>query len=491
MTTSVLSVSARDTGCLTEISRALATATPGDTVAVRPGVYREAPMFRQDVVLVAEDGPGTVVIEVPAGGTVLAAGGDLVIRDITLRGGDERLPLLQVVAGRVRLEGCTVAAGAPAAIHVCGGAVEMRGGAVSNSAGAGIVYEAGTGEFTGVRLHDIARSAIMVTGTCAPVFRECTLAGIAEMALLSAGSAMPRLEGCRISDVGQYAVVAQHASRPHLAGTTMTGGQVGLLASDEAAPVVDRCEVRDAQAHAVVAMADAAPTLSDSLIAGAGGHGVNSMGNSAPRLERCEVRDCGAAGVLVTDTATPHLSGGAVVGCADAGVFLTGRSRARLQAVSVRDSAIGIAIEQDAAPELLGLSIDGVRYGLHATGGAGCFEDSQVTGARAAGARLAGTAGTVLGNSRLTGCRVGVEVAESARPELTSLAVEDSGTVGVLTGGPCAVTVSRSRVSGSHGPGVQARAGSTLWMRRERVRPSMKPAIKRARGPFPAPSAGT
>ncbi|MEH1016732.1 AAA family ATPase [Micromonospora sp. CPCC 206060] len=462
MTTSVLSVSARDTGCLTDISRALDSAAPGDTVAVRPGVYREAPLFRRNVVLVAEDGPGTVTIEVPTGGAMLAAGGEILIQDIAIRGGDERMPLFQVAAGRVRMEACTIDATAPAAIHVRGGAVEMRGGAISNSGGAGIVHEAGAGEYTSVRLHDIAKSAILAAGQSAPVFRGCTLTGIAEAALLAVGASAPRLEGCRIDEVGQYAVVAQQAARPYLAGTTVHGGEVGLLASDDAAPVLDRCEIMDTRVHAVVTLAQSAPALSNTLIIRARGHGLDCRGTSRPKLTNCEVRECGAAGVLVNDAAAPHLTGGAVAGCADAGVFLTGRSEARLDGVEVRDVPIGVAIEQEAAPQLHSLSIEGVRYGLHATGGAGRFSNGEITGARAAGAKLADSAATVLSNSRLTGCRVGVEVAGTARPTLSSVAVEESAGAGVLTGGPSAVTLSRSRISGSRGPGIRAGAGSTI-----------------------------
>ncbi|WP_320065622.1 AAA family ATPase [Micromonospora sp. RTGN7] len=462
MTTSVLSVSARDTGCLTDISRALASATPGDTVAVRPGVYREAPLFHRDIVLVAEDGPGTVTIEVPPGGAVLAADGKVLIRDIAIRGGDEQMPLLQVAGGRVRLEGCTVDAAAPAAIHVRGGVVEMAGGAVSNTGGAGVVYEAGSGEYTDVRLHDIKRSAVMVAGACNPVFLDCTFTGIGEVALLAIGSSSPRLEGCRIDEVAQYAVVAQQNSRPHLLRTSVVGGEIGLLVCDQAAPVVDGCEILDARVHAVVTMGQAAPTLFGSLIARARGHGLHCMGDSAPQLNGCEIRDSGAAGVLVTDAAAPRISGGAVVGCADAGVFLTGRSRARLDGVSVRDSPIGVAVEEEAAPELVGLSVEGARYGLHATGGAGRFEDSHVSGANAAGARLAGTATMALCNSLFTSCRIGVEVTGNARSELSSLSVEDSGGAGVLTGGSCTTHLSRSRISGNRGPGVRAGVGSTL-----------------------------
>ncbi|WP_431906648.1 AAA family ATPase [Micromonospora carbonacea] len=462
MTTSVLSVSARDTGCLTDIARALDSAAPGDTVAVRPGVYREAPLFRQNVVLVAEDGPGTVTIEVPAGAAVLVAGGEVLIQDIAIRGGDERIPLLQVAAGRVRLEACTIDATAPAAVHVRGGSVQMRAGAISNPGGAGIVHEAGAGEYTRVRVHDIARYAILTSGPSAPVFRDCTFTGIAEAALLAVGVSTPRLENCHIDDVGQYAVVAQQAARPHLAGTTVLGGEVGLLASDDAAPTLDGCEIRDTRVHAVVTMAQAAPTLSDTVITRARGHGLDCRGTSRPRLTDCEVRDCGAAGVVVGDAAAPHLTGGTVTGCADAGVFLTGRSTARLDGVGVRDVPIGVAIEQDADPHLHNLSIEGVRYGLHATGGAGRFSNGQVTGARAAGAKLADDATAVLSNSRFTGCRVGVEVAGNARLTLSSTAVEDSAGAGLLTGGPSVVTVSRSRISGGRGPGIRAGAGSSV-----------------------------
>ncbi|MEU4776497.1 right-handed parallel beta-helix repeat-containing protein [Micromonospora sp. NPDC023633] len=462
MTTSVLSVSARDTGCLTDISRALESAAPGDTVAVRPGVYREAPLFRRNVVLVAEDGPGTVTIEVPPGGAILAAGGEILIQDIAIRGGDERMPLLQVAAGRVRLEACTVDATAAAAIHVRGGTVEMRSGAISNSGGAGVVHEAGAGEYTRVRIHGIAKCAIMTAGSSAPVFRDCTFTGVAEAALLAVGSSAARLEDCHIDEVGQYAVVAQQAARPHLTGTTVSGGEVGLLVSDRATPVLERCEIRDARVHAVVTMGQAAPALSDTRVTRARGHGLDCRDTSAPQLTNCEVRDCGAAGVVVNGTATPHLTGGTVADCADAGVFLTGRSKARLDGVGVRDVPIGVAIEQEADPHLHGLTIEGVRYGLHATGGAGRFSNGQVTGARTAGAKLADGAATVLSNSRITGCRVGVEVAGNARPTLSSMAVEESGGAGVRTGGPSAATLSRSRISGSRGPGIRAGAGSSV-----------------------------
>jgi SpoVK/Ycf46/Vps4 family AAA+-type ATPase len=462
MTTSVLSVSARDTGCITDISQALSSARPGDTVAVRPGSYREAPVFRRDVVLVAEDGPGTVTILVPPGGAVLVGGGEVLIRDITIRGGDEQLPLVQVAGGSVRLEQCTIDASGAMAVHVRGGMLEMTGGSVSNPAGAGLLFEAGYGEVAGVALRDFGRSAVMVAGTCAPTLRECVLSGVGESALMTTGTAAPRLDVCRVEDAGQYAVVAQQASRPHLTRTVLMGSQVGLLVTDEAAPILDRCEILDVQVHAVVTMAGAAPVLSDTLIAGAHGHGLHCSGRSAPKLRGCEISGCGAAGVIVAEAATPELSDTTVAGCAGVGVFVTGRAQPKLTAVEVRQSDVGVAVEQESDPRMFGLAIEDVRYGVYATGGAGLFSDGRVSGARVAGARIGDTAATELANSRFTGCRVGVEVAGTAHPRLTSVAVADSKAAGLSTEDHCAVVMSRSRISGSGGSGVRVGAGSTL-----------------------------
>ena len=89
------------------------------------------------------------------------------------------------------------------------------------------------------------------------------------------------------------------------------------------------------------------------------------------------------------------------------------------------------ALRAGVGPSLVGALLYGSAPWL-----AGRFEDGNVTGARTAGARFAETAATVLSNSRFSDCRIGVEVADSARPELSSVAVEDSGRTGLLAMAP-------------------------------------------------------
>ncbi|SNQ48709.1 hypothetical protein FRACA_270026 [Frankia canadensis] len=178
MSATVLSVSATDADCVSGVARALVAAGPGDTVAVRPGHYREALVFTRDVVLVAEEGPGSVVLEVPPGAALLVASGRVALHDMVLRGGDEQLPLVQVAGGVLRMEDCEVHAGSPAAVHLRGGQVSMRGGRIVTSAGAGIVADAGSGEFADVVVEARGGPGLIVAGTAAPVLRGCEIRGV-------------------------------------------------------------------------------------------------------------------------------------------------------------------------------------------------------------------------------------------------------------------------------------------------------------------------
>ena len=99
MTVTVLSVSRTDPGCESDLGRAVAAAPPGSTVAVRPGRYRGPVTVTRDVVLVAEEGRGSVLIEAPDDVALFVAAGRVELRGIELRGGGPQLPMVQVAGG--------------------------------------------------------------------------------------------------------------------------------------------------------------------------------------------------------------------------------------------------------------------------------------------------------------------------------------------------------------------------------------------------------
>ncbi|MGF7234585.1 MAG: AAA family ATPase [Frankia sp.] len=460
MTTAVLSVSATDAECLTAIGRALVAASPGDTVAVRPGVYRESLVFTRDVVLVAEEGPGTVVIEIPPGSALLFAAGDIRLRDLTVRGGDHELPLLQVAGGRLGMENCQIEATAAAALHVRGGRVRVHAGRIGNAKGPGVVVEAGRAEFAEVGVEASGGPALVVSQGAEPTFRDCSFTGIDGFGVVATGTGSPRLEGSRISSATSVAVLVQDESRLRMVDSQVDGGQVGLYVADRAQPGLERCRLREMTGHAVITVGQAAPSLVECLIESPGGHGLHAAGRSAAELRHCVVRGSGAAGVVVEESARPVLTGGEVADCADVGVLLIGDSTAQLRGVRVHGSPIGVALEDSAAPSIGGLDISDVTYGLHAAGGAGRFEDGRVHGAGRAGVRLAGTATTELRNTTLTQCRIGIEITATARPAISGVEVDGAREAGILVRDAAHPNLSRIRVHGTAGPGLVLEPGT-------------------------------
>ncbi|MEX5631807.1 AAA family ATPase [Parafrankia sp. FMc2] len=485
MTGAVRTVSETDLGGVSGIGRALAEAAPGDTVAVRPGVYREWFVFDRDVVVVAEDGPGSVVIEVPPDAALLFARGQVRLRDLVVRGGGGDVPLLQVAGGRVRLDNCDLHAAGTAALHLRGGRTWIHRGRITGtggtgtggtgtggtgtggtgtggtgSGGTGIVVEAGTAEIVGVAVADIPGCGLLITGEAAPVVRDCTFTGTADVAVLATGTGAPRLEGCRISADDGVGVVVREQSRLTMAGTRVEGGRAGLFVSDRARPELTGCTFQGARGHAVITRDDAAPSLTECLVDRPAGHGLHASGRSAAELRNCVVRGGGAAGVVTVEQAVPVLVGGEISGCEQTGVLATADSAPRLDGVQVNGSPVGVTIEGNAAPALRGLSVERVDHALHAEGGAGLLEDSHLDGARRTGVLLAGTSTTELRNIRVTGGRVGVEVRGQARPTLRAVEVAAARTTGILVSGSAHPRITGCRVHGTAGPAIVLAPGT-------------------------------
>jgi pectin methylesterase-like acyl-CoA thioesterase len=118
---SVLSVSASEPDCFRTINDAIAAAADGDVISVRPGVYRESVVIEREITLSGAGTAGEVRIQAAREPALRLAAEHAAVSGIVLdhRDGEAAIDLS---AGILRLDECTVEAESGVAVAVRGGA---------------------------------------------------------------------------------------------------------------------------------------------------------------------------------------------------------------------------------------------------------------------------------------------------------------------------------------------------------------------------------
>ncbi|GLY31385.1 right-handed parallel beta-helix repeat-containing protein [Kineosporia sp. NBRC 101731] len=460
MTVAVLSVSATDSDCVTGIGRALAAASPGATVAVRPGTYREQLTFRQDVTVVAEEGPGSVIVEVPPGQGILVAHGRIELSGLTIRGGDRELPTVQMFGGNARLTDCTVEADGVAAVHVRGGRIRMSGGTIRNPGGAGVIVEDGSGEFKGVTLEDLGNGGLLLAGDTSPVFEDCTISKVKGSGVMAGGATAAVLRDCWITGVEGAGVVVQQDARLNLTRVTVEDAKVGLYVAGHAAPQVDDCTFTAAGAHGVVLRESSAPLLNGCTVQDSKGHALHISGGAGGTFQNCTFSGSGAAGVAVTEEGTPAFAGGSVSDSQGVGMLLLGTSTATVDGTVLTGNDVGVSVEETAQPVLRGLTVSGGQYGVHTAGGVITMEECIVEAATRAGIRVAGETVLILSNSQIRDNKTGLELTAGSKATVSATDVSASERTGVEVGDGAVAEFTGCRVRDSQGSGMIWAEGS-------------------------------
>ncbi|GAB3240308.1 right-handed parallel beta-helix repeat-containing protein [Kineosporia babensis] len=460
MTVTVLSVSATDSDCVTGIGRALATAAPGSTVAVRPGTYRESLTFRQDVTVVAEEGPGSVIVEIPSGQGILVTHGKVELTGLTIRGGHRDLPTVQLTGGQVRLTECTVEAEGVAGLHVRDGRIRMHGGSIRNPGGAAVVFEGGVGEFTGVKLEDLSNGGLLLAGEAAPTFSKCTISKVKGNAVVAGGASAAVLQDCTVSDVDGVGVVVQQESRIRLERATVKDVKVGLYVGGHAEPVIEASTFSQAQAHGVVLRESAAPQLSNCTIAESTGHALHTSDAAKGHFHECTFAVAGAAALAITGESAPTFAGGSVSQAQGVGVLLLNQSTPTFEGTKLEKVDVGVSVEDESQPMLRGLSVEGGNYGIHVSGGSATVEDATLEGAARAGIRVAGESTLMLGNTQIRNNRTGIDLTTGSRSTITATDIAASERTGVQIGDGAVAEFTGCRVRDSGGSGMIWAAGS-------------------------------
>jgi hypothetical protein len=486
-TPSVQRVGRRGWGTHRTISSALRAAAAGATVSVQPGVYQESLVLDREVVLVAQQGEGTVEIVATRGAalTLLAPTGT--VRGLKVRAARGEAAVV-VAAGAMLVEDC----------EVSGGHIEVTGEA--------------SPVLRGCLVSDTATFGLRMTGRGAPQVSGLTLRDIEGDGLVADGTVRPEVSGLTLSRVSGHGCVVRGEARGVFEGCDLSaGGRAAVLVGGVAVPVFRDCRVYETAAEGIrlattalaasssasssaVEDADSGQERQDTVlferceISRTGGSGVSAANGARALLRDCRISGTGSTGIAAAEEADLVLEGTTLADSGTTSLAVSGSARITVTGGSLtRSGANGVYASDDAAVTMTGTELahsayTAVHLGGHATVTlTGCeIHDTPENGIRVTGhavltardTRIAATGMSGLtvdqqGDAELHGCRfdandVGVAVAALAhRPLLRDCEVSASRRTGIEIGAGASAQVDAVSVHHSGTAGVFLDAGST------------------------------
>ncbi|GLZ38950.1 AAA family ATPase [Actinokineospora sp. NBRC 105648] len=379
---SVLGVSATEPECFRTINDAIAAAADGDVVSVRPGVYRESVVIEREITLSGAGAAGEVRIEASGDPALRLSAEHAAVSGIVLahRDGEAAVDLR---AGTLRMDECTVAAESGVAVAVRGGTeLFARDCVVTNPGGAGVlVFDGGGAELRGTRLNGIATTAVVARTGGAPRLLDCVISEAAG-AVLAADNAGGSVRDCRIERISGPGIVVEERSTLAVSGTILSDVEgVTLLVGADSSPTMLDCVIERPGAQAIVLVQGGTALIERTVVRGARGHGLHVLDSSSGELIDCSFEDSGHDAVLAGGAASVRLTrlkvtggaGSAVIAEDAAEVSITepvvsrtrgaalvarGNARLRVDGGTIRECTTGAVWEGGAAGELTGCVIE-------------------------------------------------------------------------------------------------------------------------------------
>lgn len=243
------------------IGEALAQARTGAMIRVRPGRYNENLVITTRVTIVAEGERGAVEI-CPRRGTAVSLMADgVMLSELSLRGHDKEMVVVDIPAGQAALDGCTITGAGWAALLIRGtGSLAARGCRISNPGGAGLV-DTSTAEsvIEDCLFESLGTSAVVIGETGRPVVRGCRMRGARGNGVLASGEAGGTVENCDISGTDKPGIALEGHSSTRILRTLVHDTSVGLLVSSVARPEIEETTFEAITQSAIVISGGADP----------------------------------------------------------------------------------------------------------------------------------------------------------------------------------------------------------------------------------------
>jgi SpoVK/Ycf46/Vps4 family AAA+-type ATPase len=443
------------------IGEALARARTGAMIRVRPGRYEENLTIHRRVTVVADGEPGSVELCPRRGTAVTLAADAVMLAGLTLRGGQEDLPVVDAARGEVALDGCTVVgSGWTALLARDTGFLALRDCHVTNPTGAGVVITAPTSSVVeNCEMDHLGSSAVVVSEKGRAEIRGSRLRGTQGNGVLCNGEAETRITDCDISAAEKPALALEDRALTTVENTVVHSTAVGVMITSGARQTLRDVTVRDTTGAAIVLSAGTDPHLVRCRTERTGDSALTVTERARGTFEECSFTASQAPALRILQHAAPVLRTTSVHGCTGSApaVWLTENSSARFDRLEVTDCAgPGVSIRSGASPVLRHAEVTGSGgHGIEVTdGGRGRLEQCTVRDADGSAVHLSGGADLTMGDTVLVSASGTGVSADGARATLSDCEVRQSSGTGVAVREGADLTLTRVLVTGSGGHGV-------------------------------------
>ncbi|MDH6109085.1 hypothetical protein P3T36_005992 [Kitasatospora sp. MAP12-15] len=268
------------------LAEALAAAEPGDTLTLRPGVFRENVLLDKPVTLLPAEGPGTVRLDPPSG-VALTITAAATVRDLVIEGYDSSAAAVLITGpeAAAQLSGCRVDTHSAVGVEVDGRAgPTLTGCVVANPAGLGL----------------------RLRGGASAVFEDCEVSAAGQAGLAVLGGASARLTRCRLHHAAGAGVLLTDAgSRAELTGCEIYEIRgSGVQAEAKAAGRLTECEIHRVTGNGLTLDTEAELTLVGCRLHDLPENAADLRGRSLLTLEQTNIRAFGRGALSVWDPGT-------------------------------------------------------------------------------------------------------------------------------------------------------------------------------------------
>lgn len=309
------------------ITAAIDAANPGDTVVIRPGIYREALVVDKPLELLGGGFANQVVVQADGDNALYLNADTAVIRDLTLKtmgtgDDDDRFPTVFVAHGQPVIEGCHISSDEYPAVAIEGSTANatFRDCVIAND---GLELDEGaTGTFERCEITQGYNGGVRIGGGADPVFRgcrihgnedtgvhvyafsrgtfiDCEISGNTRSGVTVVKGSAPVFSGCRIQDNEESGVILLlEAGAPTFENCRITGNvDVGIWVESTGAPIVRRCTIAGGGKGGVFIREQGRGLFEDCDISGFELSGVEVCGKGNPTFRRCQIHDNGSYGI--------------------------------------------------------------------------------------------------------------------------------------------------------------------------------------------------